>query len=83
MEMSLNNGFCEMSQEESIQISGGANGWVTAAVATAGVIGIACAPAAVGYLIVVKGATVAAAAATGLTMVGSGSIAIGSVGHAQ
>lgn len=84
MEMVLNNGFCEMSQDEIIEICGGkANKWLVAGVAAVGVVAIAGAPAVAAYMVVVKGAAVATAVGTAMTVAGSGSIAIGSAAHAK
>ena len=83
MEMTLKNGFCEMSLDESIEISGGeVNPWLVAGVAAIGVVAIANAPVAAAVMIVVKGAAVKTAVGTALTMVGGGCVAIGSAGHA-
>lgn len=84
MEKVLTNGFCELTQNESIEISGGeVNPWLVAGVAAVGVVAIANAPVAAAVMIVVKGAAVKAAVGTALTMVGGGCIAIGAAGHAK
>lgn len=84
MERNLNKGFCEMSQDESVEINGGeVNPWLVAGVAAVGVIAIANAPVAASVMVVVKGMAVKKAVATAVTMVGSGCIAIGAAGHAE
>mgnify|MGYP003295283058 FL=1 len=83
MEMSLNNGFKELSEDEMLLLDGGASEGKIALVAGIGVLAIAFAPAVGVGAVVVGGATVAVGAGTALGLVGGGCLAIGSASHAM
>lgn len=82
MEMALNNGFCDMTETEMMQLDGGATAGQVALVAGIGILAIAFAPAIGVGAVVIGGSSVAVGAGSALGLVGGGCLAIGAASHA-
>ena len=82
MEMVLNNGFCDMTETEMMQLDGGATAGQVALVAGIGVLAISFAPAIGVGAVVIGGSSVAVGVGSALGLVGGGCLAIGAASHA-